>query len=342
MPRQSYKQMVLTTIHKKFQEAVKAYCLFPHRSIQRRFLEAIIRHLILLHCHLSSKRYIVKRIHRRRPVNKFSIDLAPASPIVDPGLPWLNEVEFLNVYRVTKSAFWRLVDAIKTHHVFTQKRGPTQQPVAHQLMALLYYLGTAGSGALNHRTRNHFHIGYGSAQNFRRRVILAIREVLRPIYYSWPEKGERKEIAAEIQREFLIPNCIGAMDGTTFSLVTRPERVDAPDFKGRKDGYTLSGLFLFDHSRRVRYYNSGWAGSAHDNRIFLNSTIHRHAEEYFSENEYVVGDSAFQEESFCVPTYRNPTGGTLQGTKASFNTILGRFRVVSEHGIGLLKGRFPI
>ena len=169
-----------------------------------------------------------------------------------------------------------------------------------------------------------------------------IREFLRPLYYNWPNEEERKTISAEIQREFLLPNCIGAMDGTTFRLLKKPERVDASDFKGRKDGYTLSGLFLFDHKRRVRYYNTGWAGSAHDNRIFLNSSLYRNADGFFSQNEYVVGDSAFQEESFCVPTYRNPTGGTLFGTKAGFNTVVGRIRVVSEHGFGNLKGRFPI
>ena len=56
----------------------------------------------------------------------------------------------------------------------------------------------------------------------------------------------------------------------------------------------------------------------------------------------MLGDSAFQEEKFCVPTYRNPTGGTLTGTKASFNEIVGRICVVSEHGFGHLKGQFPI
>ena len=132
------------------------------------------------------------------------------------------------------------------------------------------------------------------------------------------------------------------MDGTTFRLMKKPERNDAADFKGRKEGYTLSGLFLFDHRRKIRYYNTGWAGSAHDNRIFVHSALYQNCNTFFKENEYVLGDSAFQEEPFCVPSYRNPTGGTLTGTKERFNTIAGRIRVVSEHGFGHLKGRFPI
>ena len=333
--------MVLSTIYKKIRQTFHIYSLLSSGSDEEKIAEERLEVLLCVYRCYSTKRYIAKRRHRARPSNKFAIDLANAIQI-PPDLPWLNEIEFLNAYRLTKSAFWRIVDAIKDHEVFKQKRGPPQQPVAHQLMTLLYYIGTEGSGASNHRTRNHFHIGYGSAQNFRRRIILAIRESLRPLYYNWPNEEERKTISAEIQREFLLPNCIGAIDGTTFRLLKKPERVDASDFKGRKDGYTLSGLFLFDHKRRVRYYNAGWAGSAHDNRIFLNSSLYRNADGFFSQNEYVVGDSAFQEESFCVPTYRNPTGGTLFGTKAGFNTVVGRIRVVSEHGFGNLKGRFPI
>jgi len=132
------------------------------------------------------------------------------------------------------------------------------------------------------------------------------------------------------------------MDGTTFRFMTKPERNDAADFKGRKDGYTLSGIFIFDHQRRIRYHNTGWAGSAHNNRIFLASQVHHNHKDFFSHNQYVLCDSAYQEEHFCVPSYRNPTGGILTGTKARFNHILGRIRVVSEHGFGHLKGRFPI
>ena len=315
------------------------YCLLPLRD--RKILEKDLEALVFMYCELAQKRYVSQRSQRRRPTNKFAIDLMHTN-IINPEVPWLNEIEFLNGYRMTKLAFARLVRAIENHPCFRNIRGPLQQPVAYQVMVLLHYLGSAGSGASSHRARNHFHVGYGTVSNYRRRVITAIREYLRPLYYSWPNANERAKISSEIQQEFLLPNCVGAIDGTTFQLTTKPRRYDASDFKGRKDGYTISGLFLFDNRRKIRYYNTGWAGSAHDNRIFTNSGLYQRARDYFSQNEYVVGDSAFQEERFCVPSYRNPTGGTLTGTKAGFNTVLGRIRVVSEHGFGHLKGRFPI
>ena len=244
MPRKTYKQMMLSTIYQKIRQTFHIYLLLPSGSDEEKIMEERLEVLVCVYHCLSMKWYIAEWRHRTRPSKKFAIDLAHAIQST-PDLPWLNDVEFLNVYRLTKSAFWRIVFAIREHNVFKQKRGPMQQPVAHQLMTLLFYLGTAGSGASNHWTQNHFHISYGSAQNFRHRVILAIRESLRPQHYNWPDVQERKDIAAEIQSKFLLPNCIGAIDGTTFHLLTKPEWVDASDFKGWKDGDTLSGLFFF-------------------------------------------------------------------------------------------------
>ena len=270
MPRQSYKEMVLALVCSRIMVTFQLYCVLPLQD--QKILEEELYLLLYMYHLLSFHRYIEKRHKRQRPTNKFAIDLSH-SISVNPEFPWLNDVEFLNAYRMTKSAFCQIVRAIENHQCFSRKRGPLQQPVAHQLMTLLHYLGTAGSGASNHRTRNHFHIGYGSVSNYRKRTITAIRETLRPRYYCWPDSQERIKISSEIQQEFLLPNCVGAIDGTTFRLMTKPERPDASDFKGRKDGYTLSGLFLFDHKRKIRYYNTGWAGSAHDNRIFTNSAL---------------------------------------------------------------------
>ena len=76
--------------------------------------------------------------------------------------------------------------------------------------------------------------------------------------------------------------CVGAMDGTTFQLATKPKRVDAPDFKGRKEGYTLTGLlFLFNHRQKIRYYITVWTWVRAPERTIpnnpFNNTHHPHA-----------------------------------------------------------------
>jgi hypothetical protein len=56
--------------------------------------------------------------------------------------------EFLFHYRLSRTAFWEVVDLIKGHEVFSKKRSNQKQaPPAHQLLVLLKFLGTSGNGA---------------------------------------------------------------------------------------------------------------------------------------------------------------------------------------------------
>ena len=160
-------------------------------------------------------------------------------------------------------------------------------------------------------------------------------------YYRWPNAIERKELAAEFHSKFKLPNCILVADGTTFRLRSRPKREDAADYSGRKDGYTITNLFFSDIKRRIRYYVTGWAGSTHDNRMWTNCKLYKWPSRFFSHNEYIISDSAFDDGPHMVTTYRSPTGGTLHGSKRRFNKLLSSPRVISEHVNGILKGRFP-
>jgi hypothetical protein len=84
----------------------------------------------------------------------------------------------------------------------------------------------------------------------------------------------------------------------------------------------------------------GHPGSVHDNRAWLNSRVYQFHENYFSRNEYLVGDSAFEVSNIMVAPYRRPRGGRLDRLKEKFNTVLSKARVRNEHCIGILKGRF--
>ena len=68
---------------------------------------------------------------------------------------WLNDAEFKDKYRMTRSSFWLIVDLIKDHAVFRSK-WRRQAPVKHQLMTLLCFLGTEGNGMSDRRGRSVF------------------------------------------------------------------------------------------------------------------------------------------------------------------------------------------
>lgn len=257
----------------------------------------------------------------------------------DTFLPWLNDIEFLQKYRMSRESFDRVVDYIKDHPVF-QSKTKQQAPVAHQLMTWLKYAGTEGSGSSNANQQNTFKIGYGTADVFRSRVTIALQS-LSNTYYFWPDATERLKIGKEILKEYGFPHCVGVADGTLFPLAFEPETKDAPDYSGRKYGYSLSTMIICDNKRRIRHYLAGFPGSAHDNRIFKATKLVKDANTYFSEREYIIGDSAFENSSHMVSAFKKPKGEEIPRNHEQFNEKLARLRILSEHTIGILKGRFP-
>jgi hypothetical protein len=64
-----------------------------------------------------------------------------------------------------------------------------------------------------------------------------------------------------------------------------------------------------------------------------------HAAVFFSGIQYLLGDSAFSSSAIMIPAFKKVAGnGMLEHEK--FNTFLAKPRVISEHCIGILKGRF--
>jgi DDE superfamily endonuclease len=99
-------------------------------------------------------------------------------------------------------------------------------------------------------------------------------------------------------------------------------------------------MIICDDQQLIRYYYSGWPGSVHDNRIFKNTTIFTNPDNFFDKRQYILGDSAFENHSFMVSSYRSPQGQPITWEKEVFNHAMSKPRVISEHTIGILKGRF--
>ncbi|CAJ1946140.1 unnamed protein product [Cylindrotheca closterium] len=116
---------------------------------------------------------------------------------------------------------------------------------------------------------------------------------------------------------------------------------DSFDYYGRKCRYSFSVPIVCDDKRRIRYYLAGWPGSAHDNRIWKNCDLYRNASERFSALQYLFGDSAYECCQHMVAAFRNYDSHPMARDKEQFNMALGSPRVLSEHTIGMLKGRFP-
>jgi hypothetical protein len=354
MPRLSKRKRFIAELHK----------MFKHRMIPRAWRtmddeedsveDAKDVAVAVAARNAEGRRYLFRQPKYRKGEDRFVADLdadeEPENEEItsleeeEANLPWLTADEFLQKYRMSRQSFSSVLEEIKDHEIFKRKgprgSGRVPAPVVHQLMVFLKYVGTEGSGASNANQRHTFSIGYGTAEKYRRRVTRAILS-LRDKYYYWPDEDERKQISLAIHEEYKFPHCVGIADGTLFPLAFEPRRTDAPDYSGRKYGYSLSTLIICDHKRRIRHYLAGFPGSAHDNRVWRNTELKTNPREYFSETQYVVGDSAFENDWMMVSAYKKAANCTLEADHEFFNTRLAKVRIISEHCIGILKGRFP-
>ena len=222
----------------------------------------------------SGRRYFKTRTHRKSSLQSiFEDDLREC----EDDTHWMNDVEFKRKYRCSRPVLDKIVQKIETSDVFKRgARGPAQAPVKHQLMLLLHFLGKEGES--NESQRNQFKVSYGGSEKCRDRVVQSLIDI-RDEYIKWPTENERKQIALRIEREFLLPNCIGLMDGTLLPLGIAPSCSDAADYSGRKFPYSLTVCVINDDKQKIRAYLSGFPVSTHDNEEWRN-VIHKKMFQY--------------------------------------------------------------
>jgi len=158
----------------------------------------------------------------------------------------------------------------------------------------------------------------------------------------WPDRSERVRIARRFRDKFDFINCTAVADGTLFPLTYEPQSDDAPDYHGRKHLYSMTTMIVCDDERKIRYYLAGFPGCVHDNRVYRNTELFLNPEDYFGTSFYLLSDSALTNSSTVVSSFKCANGQQLPPIQEKFNTCLAKPRVISEHTIGMLKGRFQI
>jgi hypothetical protein len=100
----------------------------------------------------SKKRYLFRlyKYRKGKPEQLFARDISQQpqdesswSLEPHPRQAWLNDVEFLQKYRMSRDSFSRVLKHIEDDPIFHSKNRQ-QAPVSHQLMTWLKYAGTEG------------------------------------------------------------------------------------------------------------------------------------------------------------------------------------------------------
>jgi hypothetical protein len=211
-----------------------------------------------------------------------------------------------------------------------------QREVWIQLACALDRFGHFGNGSAIGKVARSKGVGYGSISLYTKRVIAALKE-LAPKYITWPGPEERRHLSEYNHKEYGFDGCILSSDGTHIVLFQRPS-LEGEVYFNRKSSYSLNVMLTFDHRRNIRYLNAGWPGSVHDSRIWESGLAAKDPARFFSNGQYQFGDSGFALSKQMIVPYRQPAASIPENEE--FNLRLSRGRVVSEHGNGILKGRF--
>src|SRR5437660_6741647 len=81
----------------------------------------------------------------------------------------------------------------------------------------------------------------------------------------------------------------------------------------------------------------------HDSTQFQRTTLWQQRAEvtFFSRNEYLLADSAYALGAYLVVPFKKPRSGSLNTSQKRFNKAPSHLRIAVEHGIGMMKARWP-
>lgn len=93
-----------------------------------------------------------------------------------------------------------------------------------------------------------------------------------------------------------------------------------------------------DYLKRIRHVVVGYPGSAHDARIYNNCSLAKHPQFFFTDKQWIAGDSAYKNTETVITPYRSSSSEF--GERKKFNLYFSKYRVRIEHCLGKLKEIF--
>ena len=95
-----------------------------------------------------------------------------------------------------------------------------------------------------------------------------------------------------------------------------------------------------DHKLKIRHLLIGYPGSVHDARMYANSDLSQKSENYFSDAQWLAGDSAYRLTDTVLTPYRKNSTFRTYKQRQTFNKYFSSYRVRIENCFGILKEKF--
>ncbi|XP_042886144.1 putative nuclease HARBI1 [Penaeus japonicus] len=174
-----------------------------------------------------------------------------------------------------------------------------------------------------------------SVSTFVARVAAAIKEIA-PLHIKFPQPEREAAVMQAFSIYANMPGCIGCIDGTLIPIRS-PGGPDAEAYRCRKDYFAINVMGVCDASLKFTTLVVNWPGSAHDSRIFNESTLCHHLQ-HMGYKGFLLGDSGYACSSYLLTPFLNP--GTQK--ERSFNASHIKTRNCIERAFGVWKRRFAV
>ena len=199
-------------------------------------------------------------------------------------------------------------------------------------------------------TANSFGIAVNTASAAVSEVCQAISNYLGPKYLHLPKDEESMRVkVAEFEATFGMTQAFGCIDGTHIPIECPSE--NSQDFFCYKQFFSLSVQAVCDYKGSFMDVECRWPGSAHDAKVFANSSIHAKLRSNKLPStfqtpvpgsvkipNYLIGDPAYPLLPFCMKEYDACTSNE----QVIFNNTLRSARNQIECAFGRLKARWSI
>ncbi|XP_065356203.1 putative nuclease HARBI1 [Calliphora vicina] len=214
----------------------------------------------------------------------------------------------------------------------------TSVPAKLQLAATLSLLA---GGSFQYVVGNDYLIGMSQSTicKYVDNCVKELEDKLCPSFINFDPENSYECMDA-FMKKYKIPGVIGCVIGTHFGL-QRPASNEHMFFN-RKGFHSLNSMVICDHEHKILSINSKYGGAAHNAFVWKHSEERNLLSELYNnnvKNVWLLGDSGYPLEPWCITLYRNPPEGSLE---AHFNDVHSKGRCIIERTIGILKGRWKI
>ncbi|XP_044270364.1 putative nuclease HARBI1 [Tribolium madens] len=257
---------------------------------------------------------------------------------------WLNtydDIDFFRLFRMQKSTFYKLlatlieVDVIRLIHKKYRGGNCVVQP-EKGLLVFLWYISKQDTLL---SIADRFNLVPSTVMSIVNAFLYTILK-LKSKYIFWPKTNEEYQHICDEFSNY--PNVIGAVDGTHINVKVPSHQHDS--YVNRYQNHSINCMAICTSQKLFTYVFVGYPGSAHDSRVFSNSSLVRHIEQYgkqkyFPRDEYaLIGDSAFPLKPWLMKPYSRRNNLTRK--ERHHNFCLSSDRVCIENAFGILKGRW--